>query len=153
MRNIFIELTRRIADLERRLNNVSRPARVVEIDEKKALVKVAYGLDENGQDVISPWIRWGEQRAGNISTWNPPTVGEQVVMFSPSGEIGLHSFIGHSLYSKTFPQPHDKKDEQKLQVKKDNKTTTVLTASNFRQENVDGEKNEHAKTITHTKRA
>jgi phage baseplate assembly protein V len=151
--NFLIDLIRRIADLERRLNNVMRPARVMEIDAKKGLVKVAYALDEEGKDVISPWIKWGETRAGNVSTWNPPTVGEQVMLFSPSGEIGLHSVVGHSLFSKKFPQPHDKADETKTQVKKDGKTSHQLMASNFQTTNIDGEKNTHAKKITHTKRA
>lgn len=151
--NLVAELVRRVADLERRLNNVMIPGRVTQIDAAKGLIKVAYGIDEKGQDVISPWIKWGETRAGNISTWHPPTVGEQLILFSPSGEIGAHTIAGPSVFSKQFPAPHDKADETKLQVKKDSKTTTVLTKSDYRQENVDGEKNEHAKTITHTQRA
>jgi phage baseplate assembly protein V len=151
--NLVKELVRRIADLERRLNNVMVPARVTEVDAKKGLIKVAYAIDEEGNDVISPWIKWGETRAGNISTWNPPTVGEQLICFSPAGEFGARTIAGPSVFSKTFPQPHDKADEQKTQVKKGNKTSHQLMASNFQTTNIDGEKNIHAKKVTHTKRA
>jgi len=39
-------------------------------------------------DVESGPIRWIETRHGATSTWTPPSVGEQVILLCPAGEIG-----------------------------------------------------------------
>ncbi len=38
-------------------------------------------------DVQTANVRWQEVRAGDTRTWSPPTVGEQVVLLCPGGEI------------------------------------------------------------------
>lgn len=35
----------------------------------------------------SDWLPWAERRAGTTRTWNPPTLGEQVLLFCPSGDL------------------------------------------------------------------
>ncbi|WP_225206249.1 phage baseplate assembly protein V [Novosphingobium huizhouense] len=47
-------------------------------------------IDEEGAsgDATTPPIRWIEPRAGATRTWSPPSVGEQVVLLCPAGEIG-----------------------------------------------------------------
>ena len=109
------ELVRRVEEAERRLTNVMRPGRVAQVDAQKGLVKLAYAKDENGADVVSPWLRWME-RAGGIKTWTPPSVGEQVLMFSPSGDISGHSWALPGGYSQANPQPHDKGGEHKMTI-------------------------------------
>ena len=52
------ELVRRVEESERRLTNLVRPGRVAQVDAQKGLVKLAYAKDENGVDVVSPWLRW-----------------------------------------------------------------------------------------------
>lgn len=37
--------------------------------------------------ITTDWLPWAERRAGNTRTWNPPTKGEQVLLFSPSGDL------------------------------------------------------------------
>lgn len=137
--DVMKDLLRRITDLERRANNVMRPGKVVDIDEKNWRVRIAYSAtDSQGgggsggaqQPVISPWIPWSEQSAGNVRSWNPPTVGQQVNLFSPSGEIGQHSWMmpggfttepGQQTQSKPFKPPHNKRDElrESIQVIED----------------------------------
>ena len=39
-------------------------------------------------DSATPPIRWIEMRMGRTRTWSPPSVGEQVVLLCPAGEIG-----------------------------------------------------------------
>jgi len=109
------ELVRRMEESERRLTNVVRPGRVAQVDAQKGLVKLAYAKDENGVDVVSPWLRW-QERAGGIKTWAPPSVGEQVLMFSPSGDISGHSWALLGGYSQANPQPHDKGGEYKMTI-------------------------------------
>jgi phage baseplate assembly protein V len=109
------ELVRRVEESERRLTNVVRMGRVTQVDAQKGLVKLAYAKDENGADVVSPWLRW-QERAGGIKTWSPPSVGEQVLMFSPSGDISGHSWALPGGYSQANPPPHDKGGEHKMTI-------------------------------------
>lgn len=54
-------------------------------------------------DIITPPLPWTEQ-AGSFRTWRPPSVGEQVILLCPEGDIegGL---ILRGLFSNTFPAP------------------------------------------------
>lgn len=98
----------RIEQLDRRLNNIVREARVTEIDAAKALVKVeAHGL-------LSAWSPWLE-RAGAIRTWSPPSVGERVILLSPTGEPGQGLVLAGG-YSDAFPAPHDRAGEHRQVV-------------------------------------
>lgn len=53
-------------------------------------------------DSASPPIRWIETRAGQTRTWSPPSVGEQVLLFCPAGEIGA-AVAMRGLSSDAFP--------------------------------------------------
>jgi hypothetical protein len=118
---LVLELSRRLYDAERRINNLIRPARVTEVDPQKALIKVAYALDEEDQDVISGWIPWSPARAGEINKWEPPSKDEQVLMVNLGGEIGPMSMITSSLWSDKYKPPHDKKAEKKTTVRENKK--------------------------------
>lgn len=55
-------------------------------------------------EVETSSIRWVETRAGKTRTWSPPSVGEQVLLLCPSGEIaGAIAFRGVS--QEAFPYP------------------------------------------------
>ena len=96
----------RVAEVERRVANIMRPGKVMEVDHAKGLVRVKVG------DLESAMVPWME-RAGAIKTWSPPAVGEQVTLFSPSGEPG-QGWVMTGGYSDANPQPHDQGGEQKL---------------------------------------
>ena len=110
--NILSETT---DDLNRRLFNVMRPARVSQVDPEKGLIKAVYAKDADGQDVETCWIPW-TTRAGKIKEWSPPSVGEQIMLCSPSGNIGTGSWGGAGGFSNQNPQNHDKDGEWKLSV-------------------------------------
>jgi len=40
------------------------------------------------QGVTTPPLRWLESRMGATRVWSPPSVGEQVMLLCPAGEIG-----------------------------------------------------------------
>lgn len=105
----------RLSELERRMNNMFRPAKVTEIDPAKGMAKVSYAKDEDGNDVVSTWVPWTES-AGAVKTWSPPSPGEQIILISPSGEIGPHSWITRGGFSNENPQPHDKAGEYVMTV-------------------------------------
>lgn len=102
---IFGRLLDRIEHLERvvqrlamRNNNMIREAKVMEVDYEKGLAIVeAHGV----QSKPIPWL----QQAGDIVDWDPPAVGQRMVMFSPSGDIG-RGFLLPGGYTESVRQPH-----------------------------------------------
>src|SRR6185503_5147235 len=115
---ILADMMRRLGELERRANNVMRQAKINDIDEKNWRVRVVYSQNPEQVEVLSAWIPWVE-RSGNVRSWNPPSVGEQVHIFSPSGEVGMHSWItrggfttedGEQLPTKKFVPSQDTRD-------------------------------------------
>ena len=102
----FGDLVRRIEDAERRLANIARPGKVIETDFEKGVVKVKVG------DLESAWVPW-RTRAGSQLLWDPPAVGEQVVLFSPSGEPG-QGWADWGGFSDQFSRNHNKGAEYKL---------------------------------------
>jgi phage baseplate assembly protein gpV len=101
-------LHHRIEELERRHANLMRPGKVTEVDHAKGLVKVKVG------DLDSQWVPWTET-AGAIKTWTPPSVGQQVHLFSPSGEPG-QGWVMAAGFSDENTQPHDKGAEHKFVI-------------------------------------
>ncbi|MGC5887867.1 phage baseplate assembly protein V [Ralstonia pseudosolanacearum] len=69
------------ADLARLLENLLRIGTIAEIRHTRPpAVRVRTG------GITTTWRPWAERRAGRTRTWNPPTVGEQVLLFCPSGD-------------------------------------------------------------------
>jgi phage baseplate assembly protein gpV len=92
-----------INDLNRRLNNTMREARVLEVDAAKGLAIVEA---QGGKTKPVPWL----QRAGSIRDWDPPAVGERVVLLSPNGDTGRGMILPGG-YSQEYGQPHDQLGE------------------------------------------
>lgn len=68
-----------IADLSRLLENLIRVGTIHSVDHEKRRARVQSGR------LVTGWLRWLERRAGTTTTWDPPTMGEQCVILSPSG--------------------------------------------------------------------
>lgn len=79
-------LKRRIADLERRLENSYRHGPVTDVDAEKQLVRLAIGKGPDGTVQKSPWVPYG-QFAGKLKVHTPPTVGQNMTVMSPSGSL------------------------------------------------------------------
>ncbi|THD52610.1 phage baseplate assembly protein V [Enterobacteriaceae bacterium ML5] len=86
------------AELYRLLCNLIRIGTITEVDPVKYLARVACGENE------TDWIRWRAERAGDSVTWFPPSVGEQVIIICPNGEMTTAAIMG-SLYSDSAPPP------------------------------------------------
>lgn len=69
-----------IAHLSRLVENLIRVGTVAAVDHAAARCRVASG------ELLTEWLPWLEHRAGATLTWDPPTIGEQVIILSPSGE-------------------------------------------------------------------
>ena len=97
-------------DINRRVNNIMRFGTIEKIDHTKAQARVRIG------PLLSAWIPWHTRHAGQDSDWAPPSAGEQVTIFSPSGNLAQAVFM-HGLYQNKFPQPSKNKDERKHNLK------------------------------------
>jgi phage baseplate assembly protein V len=77
--------------------NMIRIGSIVAVDGAKARVKLSPTLTTN-------WLNWISFRAGDVVTWCAPAVGEQVIVFSPGGDL-LNGRILAGLYSVDSPAP------------------------------------------------
>jgi phage baseplate assembly protein V len=68
-----------IAELARLIENLVRLGTVEAVQVLPPRVKVKSG------NIVTAWRPWLSLRAGADREWDPPTVGEQVVLLSPSG--------------------------------------------------------------------
>ena len=70
-----------LAELARLIENLVRLGTIAEVDVAKVRVRVKSG------DITTTWLPWLALRAGTSKEWDPPTVGEQVILLSPSGVL------------------------------------------------------------------
>lgn len=87
-----------LSELNRRMNNLIRAGTVKCVDLENARVKVEIGA------LVTDWLPFPSIAAGKDRTWRAPSVGEQVLVLSPSGEMAA-GFVGGSYYTKTNAAP------------------------------------------------
>jgi phage baseplate assembly protein V len=89
-----------LPDLLRRLENIVRMGTVAEVRHTlpAALVRVRSGGN------TTDWRPYVESRAGDTRTWNPPTIGEQVVLLSPGGDLAGAIVLG-GIHQNDHPAP------------------------------------------------
>lgn len=94
------------AELFRLISNLIRIGTVFAVDLKTrpAKVRVTSG------DLQSNWLPWLELRAGSTRTWNPPTLGEQVIVLCPDGDPAGGVVLA-GLNSEAIPAPSDSQAE------------------------------------------
>lgn len=96
-----------LATLARLLENLIRFGVITEVghgdpaQQKPPRVKVLTGT------LTTAWLPWLNQRAGADREWNPPTVGEQVLLLSPSGQLANGAAIT-GLFSEHIPANGDR---------------------------------------------
>lgn len=87
----------RVAELERKLANVVRPGRIFEVDTERTRVRVAYDVTLEGEPVVTAWLPWLTARAGVVMTWSAPSLGEQVLLLAPTGDLA-QAFVLPAIY-------------------------------------------------------
>ena len=70
-----------LAELARLIENLVRLGTVAAVQVQPPRVRVNTG------NITTIWLPWLALRAGTSKEWDPPTVGEQVVLLSPSGVL------------------------------------------------------------------
>lgn len=75
-------------DHSRRLSNVARYGTVHEADYTGATAGFpAIRVQLQDGEILSDWVPWFTPRAGKDRVWDPPEVGEVVMLLAPSGEL------------------------------------------------------------------
>ena len=79
-----------VQDKPLKLANTDRIGTVKEIDYDKDKVKVK--IDE----VVTDFLPWIASRAGENASWSPLSIGEQVIILSPVGELSGSGATGNT---------------------------------------------------------
>ncbi len=90
-----------ITELNRRVANLIRVGTIAEADYGRALARVRIG------ELTTDWRPWLTCRAGGDLSWWAPEIGEQVILFSPSGELTLGVILA-GMYQQAKPAPADR---------------------------------------------
>ncbi|MNJ23373.1 Phage-related baseplate assembly protein [compost metagenome] len=90
-----------IADLARLIENLVRLGTIEAVQMQPPRVKVKSG------NIVTAWRPWLSLRAGADREWDPPTIGEQVVLLSPSGLLAQGIAIT-GLFSDLIPANGDR---------------------------------------------
>ena len=99
----------RLADLRRRIDNLLRVGTVAAVDLARARVQVHYGVgtpEDAALEARTEWIPWLTTRAGADRAWWAPSVGEQVVILAPSGDL-VGAAALPAIFSVQAPPPGD----------------------------------------------
>lgn len=75
------------AEHDRMIAAMLMPCAVVGVDLAAPAVRVSNG------EWTSAWVRWHSLAAGKARHWRVPTLGEQGVLFNPSGQAGMGTFV------------------------------------------------------------
>lgn len=102
--DMLADLYKRIADLERRLQNKKRTGIIHEVDAAKGLARVKLDEDDNGKPYLTGWLPWKMPAIGQTKINVPPSVGQQVDVVSESGDL-TDALIDSSIRSDENPLP------------------------------------------------
>lgn len=92
-------------ELARLLNNLIRLGTVTEVQHgQPSSVRVKTG------ELTTNWIPFMAHRAGSIKTWSPPSVGEQVVLMAPGGDL-VSAIALTGVYSDDLSEPSSSPNE------------------------------------------
>lgn len=78
------------ADTQRRLENLIRLGQIKSVTAAKPYMTVTVQIDE----ITTAPIRYLNLRAGNDKTWDPPSIGEEVIVLSPCGVLEMGIAVG-----------------------------------------------------------
>ena len=81
-------------EIHRRILNIIRKGVVIDVSHAATPPKCQISMG----DLDSNWLPWLTPAAGGTREWNPPTVGEQVLVLCPGGDPA-QGFVLHGLFS------------------------------------------------------
>ncbi|MDC7784770.1 phage baseplate assembly protein V [Rhodoplanes sp. TEM] len=113
MRDLLQELVTRVAELERKSDNMLRPGPVQarkKIDGEWFVRTKIGGTDE--KPTLSPWLPYAQQNGGpkGLNVYRVPQIGENMMMVSPTGDP-RQALLVPMFWSNEHKPPSDKEDE------------------------------------------
>lgn len=75
-------------DIPADLASMVRIGSVIDVDLAEARCVVRFGDPDDPEPGETPPIRWLAPRAGLTRIWSPPSIGEQVLLIAPDGQLG-----------------------------------------------------------------
>ncbi|NWA04806.1 phage baseplate assembly protein V [Pseudomonas gingeri] len=90
------------AQHDRMIADLVLPCFVVAVDLVAGKVRVS-----DGDGWASAWVKWHSQAAGKARHWRAPSLSEEGVLFSPSGDPAQGTFVP-GLYGNAGPQPDNR---------------------------------------------
>lgn len=104
-------LSMEVARLNRVIQRQSRFGTVAEIDAGRARARVLLSDPDHGQ-FIGPWRPWAEM-AGATRSWSPPSVGQQMLVIAPGGDL-RQSIMLPATFSDSITAPSDRSDANRV---------------------------------------
>lgn len=102
----------RMVETDQRMARVMLPGKVKVVDAENYRLRLVIAQDEDGGEVLSPWVKWQSGSAGKVRDWSPPEEGEEMLLLSPSGVIGSGSRAMFGTFDEEHPAPSTKGDER-----------------------------------------
>lgn len=99
-----------IGELQRRMSNLFRLGTISQVDLTTARCKVSF------QGAETAWLPWMTSRAGAVKDWNPPSVGEQVCVVSPMGDLESGFVMAGSINSNSNAAPTSSGNTYRIDV-------------------------------------
>jgi phage baseplate assembly protein V len=99
----IVALRMEVERLRRLVPRLMRYGTVSEVDAPRARARMLVNDPDSDVKFCTPWRPWAEL-AGQTRTWRPPAVGQQMLLFSPSGQL-RQSIMLPAMFSDTFTQP------------------------------------------------
>ncbi len=93
-----LEESYQLGELARKLSNIIRIGQIVKVDYLKAKATVKMG------DIETDYLPWITNHAGAARNWAPLSIGTQVIVLAPDGELN-RGVILPSLYRNLYPAP------------------------------------------------
>lgn len=120
----ILEMEREHSELKRRFGNLFRIGTVTKdgVDGKAATVRLEYGKDDEGKPRKGPPLPWMEQ-GGAFKSWFPPSEGQTMVSFHPTGDPA-QGFVLNGSFSDKNKQPSESTKENKQTFGKFSHTLT-----------------------------
>jgi phage baseplate assembly protein V len=91
-------------DILRIIANLIRFGTVSSVDYDAERIRVQLDDDDTDFPSVTAPIKWATPRAGDTAVWNPPSVGEQVVVLSPNGDLAA-GFAIPAIFCSALPKP------------------------------------------------
>jgi phage baseplate assembly protein V len=90
-------MTPDLSDILRTVANLIRIGTIADVKNDQARVQLSPTL-------TTTWLKWIAFRAGDVVGWCAPSKGEQVIVFSPDGDLTRGRILA-GLYSEASPAP------------------------------------------------